>query len=89
MNAALAQLLAGMGAEGAGGAGPQPLARLTAGKMHADRDGGSYRLRADPRRGELRVARGSDGLVHLTWRDRTTGGTEDDFIVMPGDLAFR
>lgn len=37
------------------------LASVKAGKMHADRDGAQYRMRADARCGELRVTRDGQG----------------------------
>jgi hypothetical protein len=47
------------------------------------------RLRADPRRGELRVHRDAQGVVHLTWRDRATGAVEDDLSLFPNDVTLR
>ena len=85
----LQAMLQGFGQEGAGGGSGGALASLKAGRMHADREGAQYSLRADARRGELRVTRAGDGLVHLMWRDRTSGAQEEDFIVMPGDVTLR
>ena len=66
------------------------LASIKAGKLHSDREGDAQmRLRADPRRGELRVHRDAQGVVHLTWRDRATGAVEDDLSLFPNDVTLR
>ena len=52
--------------------------------------GAKVRLTPDRRRGELKAAKGSDGLVHVTWKDR--GGSADgslDLTVFPGDVTLR
>jgi hypothetical protein len=71
---------------------PAPLLSFKAGKMvlEADREvTGKFRITADKRRGKIEFAKGSDGLMHFRWIDRTSGRKEDDRIVFPDDIAFK
>jgi hypothetical protein len=84
----LAQFLrSGLGA----GAPRPPLVQFKCGRCNFDRveRGLKMRLSADPRRGELRVVKDGQGVTHLQWIDRTSGGMGLDLECFPGDVDFR
>jgi len=43
----------------------------------------------DKRKGMLMVTQSDDQLMHLQWKDRTSGTVEDDLILMPDDVEFK
>lgn len=43
----------------------------------------------DSRKGQLYVYQADDSLMHLCWKDRTTGVIEDDLIIFPDDCEFK
>lgn len=43
----------------------------------------------DKRKGLLMVTQSDDQLMHLQWKDRTSGSLEDDLILMPDDVEFK
>merc|ERR1711970_159737 len=43
----------------------------------------------DKRKGLLSVLQSDDQLMHLQWKDRTTGTIEDDLIIFPDDVEFK
>ncbi|XP_034935166.1 proteasomal ubiquitin receptor ADRM1 homolog isoform X1 [Chelonus insularis] len=43
----------------------------------------------DTRKGLLYVYQSDDSLMHLCWKDRTSGVTEDDLIIFPDDCEFK
>ena len=43
----------------------------------------------DKRKGMLMVQQSDDQLMHLQWKDRTSGTVEDDLILMPDDVEFK
>ena len=79
-------------AGGRGGPEPVPLISFKAGKMilSPDREtNGKFQITADKRRGKIELAKGTDGLMHFRWVDRSSGRREDDRIVMPDDITFK
>jgi len=44
---------------------------------------------ADPRKGIMALRKSEDGLMHLTWKDRTNQTVEDDLIIFQGDATIR
>lgn len=46
-------------------------------------------VNADTRKGLFYVNQAEDGLIHLCWKDRTTGNVEDDLIIFPDDCEFK
>ncbi|OQR71247.1 proteasomal ubiquitin receptor ADRM1-like [Tropilaelaps mercedesae] len=42
----------------------------------------------DKRKGLVYVQQTEDSLIHFCWKDRSTGATEDDLIMFPGDAEF-
>ncbi|XP_015114339.1 proteasomal ubiquitin receptor ADRM1-B isoform X2 [Diachasma alloeum] len=43
----------------------------------------------DTRKGLLYVFQSDDSLMHLCWKDRTSGTVEDDLIIFPDDCEFK
>merc|ERR1719427_1458503 len=43
----------------------------------------------DKRKGLLSVLQSDDQLMHLQWKDRTSGTVEDDLIIFPDDVEFK
>lgn len=43
----------------------------------------------DKRKGSVYVHQSDDSLMHLCWKDRTTGAVEDDLIIFPEDAEFK
>ena len=65
----------------------QPLVELRAGKLLRD---GTI-LKADPRKGLIRVSMDDQDLIHFQWAERTSTGTlepESDQILFPGEVNF-
>lgn len=72
--------------------GPKPLVSFRCGLINSDAipgDSTKLRMRADPRKGELRLMRSFDGVLTLEWRDRTTGNPIHSWMVFPGDISFK
>jgi Proteasome complex subunit Rpn13 ubiquitin receptor len=72
--------------------GPKPLVSFRCGLINSENipgDSTKLRMRADPRKGELRLMRSFDGVLTLEWRDRTTGNPIHSWMVFPGDITFR
>jgi len=63
------------------------LVEFRAGRMNMGSNGTT--VTADPRKGMFRVMRDEDGLIHVMWVDRLTGGCETDVITFPGDATWR
>lgn len=42
----------------------------------------------DKRKGLVSVYQSEDQLMHLTWKDRSSGTLEDDLIIFPDDCEF-
>ena len=47
------------------------------------------RIAADPRKGILSVSRQPDGMIHIQWRDRSTGALGFDRPAFPDDVTFK
>jgi hypothetical protein len=43
----------------------------------------------DKRRGTISLEKSNDGLIHFKWTDRSSGNTEDNRIVFPGEINFK
>ena len=43
----------------------------------------------DKRKGMLMVTQSDDQLMHLQWKERSSGSLEDDLILMPDDVEFK
>jgi len=60
--------------------------------MHSDTVQGTNKLRIapDPRKGLLQVQRQpDDGMIHIQWLDRSTGGMGLDRMVFPQEVSFK
>lgn len=68
-----------------------PLVQIKAGRVNFDRvaNNTKMRLAADPRKGELVLTVGEDGLKKLVWRDRRTGSAEVELTLFPGDVTIK
>ena len=72
-----------------------PFVTFKAGQMNSERVGShlvisnKLRVAADPRKGSLSVSRQPDGMVHIQWRDRSTGALGFDRPVFPDDVTFK
>lgn len=66
----------------------QPLVELRCGKLVRD---GTI-LKADPRKGMVRVVMDDQDLIHFQWAERTATGTtlepESDQIIFAGEASF-
>jgi hypothetical protein len=70
---------------GGGGARANgPHLEFRAGRMTLD----SNRVTADPRRGRVTLATSPEGLLTLTWRDRSSGNVGDESYLFPGSATF-
>ncbi|XP_061432125.1 proteasomal ubiquitin receptor ADRM1 isoform X1 [Lethenteron reissneri] len=67
------------------GAASKYLVEFRAGKMSLR--GGT--VTPDSRKGLVFVHQSEDALLHLCWRDRTTGQLEEDLIIFPDDCEFK
>jgi len=65
--------------------GVEPLLQMKAGKMNLQ----GTTVTADPRKGIITLRKSDDGLMHLLWKERNSGGVEDDLIVFEGDASMR
>ena len=67
------------------------LVEFKAGKMNlAGPDAsGKFQCNADKRKGSISLVSTQDQLLHFRWTDRTSGQTEDDRIIFPGDATFK
>lgn len=61
------------------------LVEFRAGRMTMD----GKMVHADTRKGLLYMNQAEDGLIHLCWKDRTSGIVEDDLIIFPDDCEFK
>ncbi|CAG5101754.1 Similar to adrm1b: Proteasomal ubiquitin receptor ADRM1 (Danio rerio) [Cotesia congregata] len=61
------------------------LVELKAGKMTIK----GKTVYPDTRKGLLYVYQSDDSLMHLCWKDRTSGVIEDDLIIFPEDCEFK
>ncbi|XP_041712375.1 proteasomal ubiquitin receptor ADRM1 [Coregonus clupeaformis] len=43
----------------------------------------------DKRKGQVYVQQTDDSLIHLCWKDRTSGNVDDDLIIFPDDCEFK
>ena len=72
---------------GAASLGPKALVEFRAGKMRFNE--ANKLVTPDERKGVLSVLIADDQLVHLQWRDRTSGSIEDDFIICPNNFELK
>jgi len=63
------------------------LVEFRAGKMTLNTS--TKMVSPDKRKGLVSVYQSDDHLMHLTWKDRTTGTLEDDLIIFPDDCEFQ
>lgn len=49
---------------------------------------GKFKVEADNRRGQILLQRGTDGALHLFWKDRVSQQNIEDLLVFPGDQEF-
>merc|ERR1711936_610942 len=63
------------------------LVEFRAGKMNLNLS--TKMVSPDKRKGLLSVLQSDDQLMHLQWKDRTTGTIEDDLIIFPDDVEFK
>jgi len=63
------------------------LVEFRAGKMNLNLT--TKMVSPDKRKGMLTVLQSDDQLMHLQWKDRTTGTIEDDLIIFPEDVEFK
>jgi len=63
------------------------LVEFRAGKMTLNAS--TKMVSPDKRKGLVSVYQSDDHLMHLTWKDRTTGTLEDDLIIFPDDCEFQ
>jgi len=68
-------------------AGPKALVEFKAGKMTLNAT--TKMVSPDKRKGQLSVIQSDDQLMHLQWKDRTSGTVEDDLIIFPDDVEFK
>jgi len=59
------------------------LVEFRAGKMDLD----GNKVIPNKRKGLIQL--GTDSLIHFFWKDRTTGHTEDDFVIFPEDASIK
>jgi len=63
------------------------LVEFRAGKMNLNLS--TKMVSPDKRKGMLTVLQSDDQLMHLQWKDRTSGTIEDDLIIFPDDVEFK
>merc|ERR1711936_1431363 len=63
------------------------LVEFRAGKMNLNLS--TKMVSPDKRKGLLSVLQSDDQLMHLQWKDRTSGTIEDDLIIFPDDVEFK
>jgi len=63
------------------------LVEFRAGKMNLNLS--TKMVSPDKRKGLLSVLQSDDQLMHLQWKDRTSGTVEDDLIIFPDDVEFK
>jgi len=63
------------------------LVEFRAGKMNFNQT--TKMVSPDKRKGLVTVIQSDDQLMHLQWKDRTTGTIEDDLIIFPDDVEFK
>lgn len=61
------------------------LVEFKAGKMYMK----GNMVHPDKKKGLLYVYQSDDALMHLCWKDRTSGNVEDDLIIFPDDCEFK
>ena len=72
---------------GGGSQAKSSLVEFRAGKMTFNAS--TKMVSPDKRKGMLMVTQSDDQLMHLQWKDRTSGTVEDDLILMPDDVEFK
>jgi len=72
---------------GAASSGPKALVEFRAGKMSMN--AATKLVTPDKRKGLLSVLQADDQLMHLQWKDRTSGSIEDDLIIFPDDVELK
>jgi len=82
----MAQNLFAMAAQG--GISNKPIVEFKAGKMYTSGDL-VLRVTPDKRKGLVLLTQAADSLMHLQWKDRTTGTVEDDLIIFPEEAVFK
>ncbi|KAJ1813568.1 hypothetical protein LPJ75_003128, partial [Coemansia sp. RSA 2598] len=65
---------------------PGALVEFKAGRLF--RDGETNWVRPDTRKGICYIKRNDDGMPVFFWRDRETNTTEEELIVVPGDVTL-
>ncbi|KAJ2879206.1 hypothetical protein FB639_003150 [Coemansia asiatica] len=65
---------------------PGALVEFKAGRLF--RDGETNWVRPDTRKGLCYIKRNEDGMPVFFWRDRSTNTTEEELIVVPGDVVL-
>ncbi|XP_078111753.1 proteasomal ubiquitin receptor ADRM1-B-like isoform X2 [Sander vitreus] len=70
---------------GSRGSSSKYLVEFRAGKMTMK---GST-VTPDKRKGQVYIQQTDDSLIHLCWKDRTTGNVDDDLIIFPDDCEFK
>jgi hypothetical protein len=67
------------------------LIKCRAGKMILStvQENGKFNVTADPRRGEISLIKGNDGIVRFKWTNTVNNIVEDDRMVFPGENIFK
>jgi len=66
----------------------QPDIRIAFKAGRAFRRDGTNFVDADPTKGAIILQNGEDGLLHFTWKNRSTNEVEEDLILFPSDAVF-
>lgn len=73
-----------------GAAQAPSLLQFNAGKcVLTPQTNGKFMVSADPRRGQIQLTKGIDGILHFKWVNLVNGNVEDDRMVMGGDCSFK
>jgi len=72
---------------GAAGGGNKPLVEFRAGKMTYTES--TKKVTPDKRKGFVQLTQTPDSLIHFIWKDRTTGGVDQDLIIFPEEATFK
>eukprot|EP00163_Fabomonas_tropica_P029677 TRINITY_DN644_c0_g1_i2.p1 TRINITY_DN644_c0_g1~~TRINITY_DN644_c0_g1_i2.p1 ORF type:complete len:380 (-),score=135.49 TRINITY_DN644_c0_g1_i2:133-1272(-) len=73
--------------QGAAGAPRRPsaLVEFRAGRCYLN----DKTVTSDKRKGQVQVNVEEDGILHLSWRDRTTGVVEEEAMLFPGSAEYK
>jgi len=63
----------------------KPLVEFKAGKMTVV----NKKVTPDKRKGLVQLFQSADSLIHFVWKDRTTGGVDDDLTIFPEEAIFK